>query len=381
MIDTRVPGDPGAVQALGLWVRHRLLAATADATSLAVSARDRSVGEWDGEGAEAYRDHTSAVIGLSDAHCDRVAATADLVDAYAAHLADVQQHAAALRERAAAGGLHVDLTVVHAPDVAPMPTPVPPPGATPAGVAAHQRQVDAYATYAARRALYDDVVAEFCGVLAHHAAWVATYLTPRPEALEQETSEIGRIHSALASTPAGLAATGVLAASSYSLVRSMRPLSDELDLLRGFRRSGNPAVAALASSPYVTQRRTDVLDRIDRVDRLNRWLGPLGIGLELYSDVVAVGDGASPGRTAAQTGGSVLGGFYGAAAGTALVGTAAAAGLTAPAWVPVVVVGGAAALGALALSEGWGTTWDNLPEGFTDGVDSFLHDAWEWVTP
>lgn len=371
MIDTRVPGDPGAVQALGLWVRHRLLAATADATSLAVSARDRSVGEWDGEGAEAYRDHTSAVIGLSDAHCDRVAATADLVDAYAAHLADVQQHAAALRERAAAGGLHVDLTVVHAPDVAPMPTPVPPPGATPAGVAAHQRQVDAYATYAARRALYDDVVAEFCGVLAHHAAWVATYLTPRPEALEQETSGIGRIHSALASTPAGLFVVSAAEGLQVGLFRRAVGLGAELAELRSLARSGDPARRASATDPEVRERRAALPGELERTRVAMRFLGPLGLAYDVYADYVAISDGASPGETTFET----LSGIGGAAALVTLAGVVV---VGAPAWLAVGVVATAGAAGAYLGSFGASYVWDRFPDALTEAVDEGLHDAWQW---
>lgn len=377
MISTVVVGDPASVQGLARWLRCSLLLATSDAAALTVSARSSSAGRWEGEAAEGYREAAGGVVALTDQHCARVERAAYLVDAYASHLADVQAQMASIRERATAGGLVVADDLVLPPRPEPVPTPVPPPGASAAGVAAHGRQVEAYAAWTARRALYDALASEAVEVLARHVEWVETYLAAAPEELAAEASGVDQLHAALASTPAGLLVTGVLAARTHSLTASLAPLSQQLDELRGHQRSGSPARAALASHPLVTQRRTEVLDRIDRVNFLLRVTGPAGLAYELYSDVVAIGDGASPGRTAAQTGGGVLGAFYGAAIGTVVVG---AATTTAPVWLTAVVVGAAAAGGAYLLSEGFGTLWDNASDDLTDTIDDGLSSAWEWIT-
>lgn len=373
MISTVVVGDPASVQGLARWLRCSLLLATSDAAALTVSARSSSAGRWEGEAAEGYREAAGGVVALTDQHCARVERAAYLVDAYASHLADVQAQMASIRERATAGGLVVADDLVLPPRPEPVPTPVPPPGASAAGVAAHGRQVEAYAAWTARRALYDALASEAVEVLARHVEWVETYLASAPEELAAEASGVDQLHAALASTPAGLLVVGLDRALGESLGRRSASLTRELADLRSAARSGNPARVTQAATPDALERRSALPGEIDRTRSAARVLGPVGVLYDVYSDAVAISDGASPGETVFETfGGS--GGAVLAATGASLL----VVGL--PTWAGVIIVGGAAAAGAWVGGDIADRVWDRFPDELTDAVDDGLSRAWDWFT-
>lgn len=171
-VETRVDGDPGAVEAAAGSLRRSLAAEVSRSADSMAAARTTASGDWSGGAGEAFSERMRSAAGKADDLAEAMRRTADEMDVYAAGLRTAQQRMQQVREDAASAGLVVSGTVVQDPGSGP-----PHPGELPADAdatsaarheqaaaahAAHQRKVVAYQAAATAA---DDAKREFEFVL------------------------------------------------------------------------------------------------------------------------------------------------------------------------------------------------------------------------
>lgn len=360
MIETKIEGDPASVRATATWLRGTLAANVETAGDRQVSARSRSAGAWEGEAAEAYQAFSKTVLSATDTHVARVKRAATAYDAYAARLETAQATMRGIRARARAGDLTVAGTVIQAP-------PEVPPGMVVPGSPEDLARETAVAKVTLFNTLADDAT------LGHEnfAQWVQTHLPP-DVADAEERDELGTLSEVVAGW-AKNAGAGMAGLALTKLAKDMR--AEGLAYRLKVRRSGNPGYRP----PKNPQ------DLLDRAKLLGKWgrrfLGPVGIGLDVFFGIQEARETGDWGRAAATTGTSIV------------VGGLATAGIIALGGPAILAIGGGA-LVAYAASEGVGYLWDHKEEiadwtkdrwddtvDLASGAVDGIKDTWDAVTP
>lgn len=143
-IDTRVPGDPGAVRTAAAWLRDGLHTAVAAAADEAHRTRRDSEGVWSGGAGEAFRTRLGTAVGPADALGEDALGSARALERWAADLDSARAAMERARTVAVDAGLVVTGEVIEEPG----PAPVAPAGADPVRAAAaadlHAGRVDAW---------------------------------------------------------------------------------------------------------------------------------------------------------------------------------------------------------------------------------------------
>jgi len=115
IIETDVPGDPAAFRALGDYLRAVLAAGTTDLSDRTAAERSALAGSWQGAAAEAFGGRAATLVAAGDGVAEQARAAAAEVEALGEALALTQHGMAEVRASAAAGGLHVEGTVIMWP--------------------------------------------------------------------------------------------------------------------------------------------------------------------------------------------------------------------------------------------------------------------------
>lgn len=160
-LETRVEGDPAALEAYADWVRRHVAAVADDAASDVADAAT-SGRAWSGAAGQAFLDRAGGLAGALHGLASRAAEAADLLAAHAQVLRAAQAAADAVRRRAAAAGLPVVGTLVHGPG-APALLPA---GAEAAAYAARAAQQEAFAAAQAEVQRIRGMLAESLPLLA-----------------------------------------------------------------------------------------------------------------------------------------------------------------------------------------------------------------------
>lgn len=365
MIETRIEGDPAAVTAAATWLRGTLAANIDAASESEVSARSSASGGWEGDTADAYQSFTRPVLRATDDHADRVRRAATSFDQLAAELRRAEQAMAAIRERATAGGLVVDGTVIEEPPS------VPPSVVEPGSPEDLARQAAI-----AKIELYDELAGEASSAWSDHETWVADRMPPAVTDAQEPTGL-----DAVLGELAGLAPNfGAGVGAGLTGLALGRWADDYQGRAREFRRrsrtSGDPRIRGQADTPAGRSQLDDWLRRADGLGRWGRILGgPAGVAIDVGFGIYDGATSGDWGRAAVTTGASL------ATAGLVALGVA-----TAPVSIPaaVVVVGG----GLLAAGASWTAGyvydhWDDITDWTGDRVDditSFASDTWDNAT-
>ena len=115
IIETDVPGDPAALRALVDDLRAVLAAGTTDLSDRTAAERSALAGSWQGAAAEAFGGRAATLVAAGDGVAEQARAAAAEVEALGETLALTQHGMAEVRASAAAGGLHVEGTVIMWP--------------------------------------------------------------------------------------------------------------------------------------------------------------------------------------------------------------------------------------------------------------------------
>lgn len=114
-IETDVPGDPAAFRALGHYLRTVLAARTTDLADRTAAERSSLAGSWQGAAADAFGGRAATLVTAGDGVAEQARAAAAEVEALGETLGLTQHGMAEVRASAAAGGLHVEGTVIMWP--------------------------------------------------------------------------------------------------------------------------------------------------------------------------------------------------------------------------------------------------------------------------
>ena len=115
IIDTDVPGDPAAFRALADYLRTVLAARTTDLSDRTAAERASLAGSWQGAAADAFGGRAATLVAAGDGVAVQARAAAAEVEALGETLVLTQHGMADVRASAAAGGLHVEGTVITWP--------------------------------------------------------------------------------------------------------------------------------------------------------------------------------------------------------------------------------------------------------------------------
>jgi uncharacterized protein YukE len=371
VIDTEVDGDVEAIRASATWLRGTLRQTVRDAADDTAGARTQAGRAWEGDDSDAYRSYARSLVLATDDHAERVGRAAQAFDSYATRLGALKRRMGEIRTEAREGGLTVSGKVIEEPAPAQAVPPLPP-DATPQEALAHDQRVTSHTVQVGRIELYDKLADDADTEWTTFTDWCDTELaadvtdardTPDLDALK------GFVQDNLGNFLAGAGITF----TAGTLLQRAGDYQARADELRAARRSGNPARRARGNAPDARTNVRAWTETADGLRRFSRFLGPVGIAVDVGFGIWDVSQGGSPGRATATTVASIAGG----AAVVAGAGALAAAGIvTAPVW------GTALAAGAVAVGAGWlaGEAWDALPDDFTDGVDDAISDTWEGAT-
>jgi hypothetical protein len=357
-IETKIEGNPVAVDTTATWLRSSLRSGLADSGEHVVSARRLADRGWEGHASHAYRDYASDIIKVTDEHEERVGRAAGKLDAYSDKLTQVQNRMSELRAEATAGGLTVSGTLIVEPPTA-VPPAVPTGEVTPAQIDSYDAAVGTYEKAAAKVTLYNRLIDDVDGEARTFVDWVDANLTPVAAALGAPL--VDKMVDFLKDNVGNLAISTALTGSERALKDKVKGLRTQASDLRRARRSGNPARRALGNHPDTPARIRDLRSKADWFGKGGKLLGPLGGVIEVWNGL----ESESPG-------GGLIAAGLGIGAGALIIATA-------PVSVPaVVVVAGAVAVGAGVT---WVATegWDALPDDFTEPVDDWVEDQWDGV--
>lgn len=364
MIETKIEGEVVAVRSAATWLRGTLAANLDSAGDKQGSARGRAAGGWEGESASAYQDLTKTVLKATDKHTARVKRAANAFDEYAARLEEAKTAMSGIRGRARSGGLTVTGTVIQ------------PPPDVPAGmVEAGSPEEAAREAAVAKITTYNTLADEATRSHENFALWVETNM-PADVQDAEEKDGLGPL-AEVAIGWAKNAGAGMAGAALTRLGKDVR--ADGLKYRLKARRSGNPAYRPP----------TDPEDLLKKAKLLGKWggrfLGPIGIGVDVFFGIQEARETGDWGRAAATTGTSIV------------VGGLATAGIIALGGPVILAVGGGALL-AYGASELAGYVWDNkdeiadwagdrwddtteaVSEGWDNATDA-ISDGWDSVTP
>lgn len=364
MIETKIEGEVAAVRSAATWLRGTLAPNLDTAGDKQGAARVKAAGGWDGSAATAYQDFTKTVLSATDKHTARVKRAATACDDYAARLEEAKTTMRGIRTRAVAGGLTVDGTVIQAPpDV-------------PAGVVeAGSPEEAARETAIAKVTLYNTLAQDATTGHENFALWVETNM-PADVADAEDKDGLG----ALASVAVGWAKNAGAGMAGVALTKLAKDMREEgLKYRLKARRSGNPAYRP-PKNPEDLLHRSRLLGKWG-----GRFLGPIGIGVDVFFGIQEARETGDWGRAATTTGTSIV------------VGGLATAGIIALGGPVILAVGGGAliAYGASELAgyvwdhkdeiAGWvGDRWDDASSAVSEGWDNAtdaISDGWDAVTP
>lgn len=354
MIDTYVPGNPGDVRAAALWLRSGLSNAVDSAAEDAQQAR-QAAHAWEGDAAEAYAAYAKTVVAAADAHRARVDKAAVVFELYASRLQSALDRMSALRSQASGGGLVVSDTRILPPSAP--------------DTADDQATVDGVNH---RVALYNRLAGDCVAEQESFTQWVSSHLRPAADDAEDAPDVTKVVSGVIAALGPFLLAAGiqfgedrVIPQAARRLRQTGQLLSDTADYNRAAKRSGNPARRVTYDPEMVKQLARDA-ENLKGSSRLllhgGKLLGPLGIGVDVYSGYQEYESGeSSAGRTIFKT-------STGIAAGGA---TAFVLSPLATTGVGAIFVAGASAGAASAGNWAGGETWDNTAETKDGIVESF----------
>lgn len=372
MIETRIDGNVGSVNAAGDWLRNTLCRSLSSAADTVQAGRQNSRSTWEGDSGDAYRGYAADIVTLTDAHADRTARAAGKFDAYADRLQHAQDVMFDLRAEAMAGGLSVTGTTIQAPPDAYAPG-IPHGTLTPAEADAYSRLVADYENAAAKVELYNQLDGRARAERAAFTGWIDANLVAVAAELSAESRDVQHLVDVLTQHAGDFLIGFTFSAGESGLGKRASELDRQAAELRRLRRSGNPALRALGEDPETHIRIRGLGHAGDLLEHGSRLLGPAGAGIDLWNGYQDLQDGESPGQVILSTAGGMA---AGAAAGAVIAGLT----VTAPAWGTALAVGAGAA--AVGLGTSWAITegWDALPDGITDAVDDGISDTWNGAT-
>ncbi|CAI9416560.1 hypothetical protein [Nocardioides sp. T2.26MG-1] len=332
-IETDVPGDPAAFQALADYLRSCLAARAEALADRTADQRSALAGSWLGTAADAFGDRAATLVTASDGYARLARAAAEEVEALGETLRLAQRGMAEVRAAAGAGGLQVEGTVIVWP--------------------AEAWELDLLATTRLREA-WNTALA---GAEAHRRTWYAALDSAAGFAREQSGTLVS-LTTSLVTTAAGKAllvtASRIMAGEAdfraSEVARLERQMAELAESVRRFDRPGDRELYGRLMDEKIENRHAAAAARVaaERPELPREVRGGLGAlsvlaaGYGVYADVQA---GESTEQAVVSQGSGLLGGVAGAA------GLGAAVGSVAPGPGTVtgaVVVGGAAFVGGAA---------------------------------
>lgn len=362
-IDTRVPGDPGAVRTAAAWLRDGLHTAVAAAADEAHRTRRDSEGVWSGGAGDAFRTRLGTAVGPADALGEDALGSARALERWAADLDSARAAMERARTLAVEAGLAVSGDVIEEPGLAP----VAPAGTDPARASA------AADVHAGRVTAWNAAVQQ--------ADEAHRILRAGGEVLRSYANEVvGKWH--LNATDFANGVVGGLATQRRdALLARSAMLAAAAERARALYLSspGGSAVARRAGEiEFVTGNRAAALAR-----EADGWIGTVvrrapGIGVAITAAGIGydISQGKPPGKAIAS---GIVSGVAAFGAGALLAGAVVGA----PVWV--------AAAGAVAVGVGVGMAVDWaydewVPQDVRDGIDNGIAavgegvgDAWDAV--
>ncbi|WP_143033850.1 hypothetical protein [Nocardioides sp. YR527] len=372
MLETKVDGAPGDVEAAANWLRSRLKGAVTTAGDKVQVARSMALDGWEGDAGDAYRGYARGLVAAADDLAPVVERAASKFELYAHRLRTCQDRMADSREKASAGGLNVSGTVIAEP-----PTAVGPSVPSRALSTGEQAQLDqamaAYEVAAAKVELYNRLIDEVVAERESFTQWIAANLTPARAEIKQETSGLDKFRDFLKDNAHALLIGFTTSGGEKGLGKRAKELMKEAEDLRKLRRSGHPGRRAEGNKATTKAKVKGLGKFAEWAGKGGKAFGPIGIGLELWNAYGDLKEGKSPGKVITSTAASI---------GAGMVAGAAIAGITAssPAWGTALAVGFGAAVVGVAAGAGAAAGWDALPDSFTDSVDEGIKDGWNGAT-
>lgn len=156
-METRIDGSPASIRGVAGWLLDTVTTAGSDLDEDVYQQYRRVPEVWEGDGADGMRGRLSTLAGAGTTVSTSASATGRELEALASALELSQADMAAARERAAAGGLRVEGTVVHGPGDPPPSVAALPADATPAQAQAYQQGMAAIEAYDAMVAVWQEV--------------------------------------------------------------------------------------------------------------------------------------------------------------------------------------------------------------------------------
>ena len=371
-IDTFVAGTPSEIKAAAELLDPALKSAL-DYSKSAGQVIPTSVrSHWYGRSADAY---VSLLHDIGDASSDLIGFARDGAEklrAYAGQLERMQNDFADHRDKASAEGLSVSGNTISAP-IAPTSYVV---------TDRDDPNWDAWQRYQDRVKTYNRIAEDVGSWWGELEVWVHENLDAFAGTIPTEsalTTALGALADAGADIPKeyiGYQGDLWKANSEFLTKEGERLRSEAADWVRKLR-SGNPAVraAAEAANPHgLRWQASEVEELAQKLGKTAKWVPGVGWVLDGVDFVKALEGDGSPSSVGvdviADTAGGILGGI---AAGAGI----AAAGITAPVWVPV------AAGAAIAIGVGAGAVWAYeswVPQDVREAIDAGLSDAWDATT-
>jgi uncharacterized protein YukE len=372
MLETKVDGAAGDVEAAANWLRSKLKAAVATAGDEVQAARSTALDGWEGDAGDAYRGYARGLVVAADELVPVVERAATKFELYAHRLRACQDRMASWRDEASAGGLTVSGTVIATPPTAVGPS-VPSRPLTAGELAELDQAMAAYEVAAAKVELYNRLSNDVSAERESFTQWIAANLTPVQAEIKDETSRIAKIAEFLKSNAHALLIGFTTSGGEKGLAKRAKELAKEAERLRKLKRSGHPGRRAEGTKPETKAKAKGFGKLAEWAGRGGKALGPIGIGLELWNAYGDLKEGKSPGKVITSTAASIGGGMV---AGAAIAGITASS----PAWGTVLAVGFGAAVVGVAAGAAAGAGWDALPDSFTDSVDDGIKDGWNGAT-
>jgi hypothetical protein len=382
VIDLDVPGSPTSVRAAAEWMSTTLRDAVTQWADTAADIRTSSQ-HWQGESGDAYRDTARRAVTAGDDQAGPLGDAAEKLRAYAGELERMQEDFTGHLVAAAGGGLQVSGTVVQPPADAVSPSREPGPDAEANDVASWEAADARHRTQLARIELYGEISTEVGTAWGNLETWVDANLFAfrdghRGDSLASQILEQARDANRALVDWAIETRDLAYGQALDALRRSSAETRAAAELFRDGLRSGNPAVRAAAEAADPAALRQTAHGLEDAADALRRTplrhLPVVGTAAGLGLAGASIASGDSPSSVLIEVAGSAVGGVVG---GAAVVGIAALAGATAPAW----VVGAGVVAGGLAIGYGASWAYENwVPQDVRESIDAGLEDAWDATT-
>jgi len=350
MLETKVEGAAGDVEAAANWLRSRLKAAVSTAGDEVQTARSAALDGWDGDAGDAYRGYARGLVVAADELVPVVERAAIKFELYAHRLRTCQDRMAGWRDEASAGGLAVSGTVIATPPTAVGPS-VPSRPLTPGELADLDQAMAAYEVAAAKVELYNRLSNEVSAERESFTQWIAANLTPVQAEVKDETSRIDKFADFLKENAHAFLIGFTTSGGDEGLKKRAKELKQEAARLKKMARSGHPGRRAEGQKPTTKAKAKSLGKLADLAGKGGRSLGPVGIAIDLWNAYGDIKEGKSPSRVIVSTAASI---------GSGMVVGGIIAGLTvsAPAWGTALAVGAGGAVaavgGGVASGEGLG---------------------------